>query len=78
MAEPCGSRRRPAAGGKSVCRRCSPTPTPSAPSPSAVEGTLGPKGLNCMLIDTLGDVTITNDGSTISTRLRSPTRRRAC
>ncbi|NLC56338.1 MAG: chaperonin [Armatimonadetes bacterium] len=32
---------------------------------SAVEGTLGPKGLNCMLIDTLGDVTITNDGSTI-------------
>lgn len=31
----------------------------------AVEGTLGPKGLNCMLVDRLGDVTITNDGSTI-------------
>jgi chaperonin GroEL (HSP60 family) len=32
---------------------------------SAVEGTLGPKGLNCMLVDRLGDVTVTNDGSTI-------------
>ena len=32
---------------------------------SAVEGTLGPKGLNCMLVDRFGDVTITNDGSTI-------------
>lgn len=32
---------------------------------SAVEGTLGPKGLNCMLVDRLGDVTITNDGSAI-------------
>ena len=32
---------------------------------SAVEGTLGPKGLNCMLVDRFGDVTITNDGRTI-------------
>lgn len=32
---------------------------------SAVEGTLGPKGLNCMLVDRYGDVTVTNDGSTI-------------
>jgi archaeal chaperonin len=32
---------------------------------SAVEGTLGPKGLNTMLVDRFGDVTITNDGSTI-------------
>ena len=32
---------------------------------SSVEGTLGPKGLDCMLVDGFGDVTITNDGSTI-------------
>jgi len=32
---------------------------------SAVEGTIGPKGLNCMLVDSFGDVTITNDGSAI-------------
>lgn len=32
---------------------------------AAVEGTLGPKGLNCMLVDRLGDVTITNDGCAI-------------
>ena len=32
---------------------------------SSIEGTLGPKGLNCMLVDKFGDVTITNDGSTI-------------
>ncbi|HJN17847.1 MAG TPA: TCP-1/cpn60 chaperonin family protein, partial [Armatimonadota bacterium] len=32
---------------------------------SAVEGTLGPKGLDCMLVDPHGDVTITNDGATI-------------
>lgn len=32
---------------------------------SAVEGTLGPKGLDCMLVDKFGDVTITNDGATI-------------
>ncbi len=36
---------------------------------SAVEGTLGPKGLNCMLVDRFGDVTITNDGSTILDRI---------
>ena len=32
---------------------------------AAVEGTLGPKGLNCMLVDRFGDVTITNDGCAI-------------
>jgi chaperonin GroEL (HSP60 family) len=32
---------------------------------SAVQGTLGPKGLNCMLVDRFGDVTVTNDGSAI-------------
>ncbi|WP_010270410.1 TCP-1/cpn60 chaperonin family protein [Paenibacillus senegalensis] len=32
---------------------------------SAVEGTLGPKGLDTMLVSELGDVLITNDGATI-------------
>ena len=32
---------------------------------SAVEGTLGPKGLNVMLVDRFGDTTVTNDGITI-------------
>ncbi|HPP74612.1 MAG TPA: TCP-1/cpn60 chaperonin family protein [Armatimonadota bacterium] len=32
---------------------------------AAVEGTIGPKGLNCMLVDRFGDVIITNDGSAI-------------
>lgn len=32
---------------------------------AAVAGTLGPRGLNSMLVDRHGDVTITNDGSTI-------------
>jgi chaperonin GroEL (HSP60 family) len=36
---------------------------------SAVEGTLGPKGLDVMLVDRYGDVTITNDGSTILGRI---------
>jgi len=36
---------------------------------SAVEGTLGPKGLNCMLVDRFGDVVVTNDGSTILDRI---------
>lgn len=31
----------------------------------AIEGTLGPKGLDTMLVDQLGDVVITNDGVTI-------------
>ncbi|MCX8170116.1 MAG: hypothetical protein N3D72_03385, partial [Candidatus Methanomethyliaceae archaeon] len=31
----------------------------------AVKTTLGPKGMDKMLVDTLGDVTITNDGATI-------------
>lgn len=38
---------------------------------AAVEGTLGPKGLNCMLVDKFGDVTITNDGSTILDRIEA-------
>ncbi|NLN75669.1 MAG: chaperonin [Armatimonadetes bacterium] len=32
---------------------------------AAVEGTIGPKGLDCMLVDKFGDVTVTNDGATI-------------
>ncbi len=32
---------------------------------TAVEGTIGPKGLDCMLVDKYGDVTVTNDGATI-------------
>ena len=32
---------------------------------SAVRTTLGPKGMDKMLVDTLGDVVITNDGVTI-------------
>ncbi len=32
---------------------------------AAIEGTLGPKGLDCMLVDKFGDVTVTNDGATI-------------
>jgi len=32
---------------------------------AAVEGTLGPKGLDCMLVDRFGGVTITNDGFAI-------------
>ena len=31
----------------------------------AVEGTLGPKGLDCMLVDQDGDALVTNDGATI-------------
>ncbi|MHB0913290.1 MAG: TCP-1/cpn60 chaperonin family protein [Armatimonadota bacterium] len=37
----------------------------------AVEGTLGPKGLNCMLVDRFGDVVVTNDGSTILSRIEA-------
>ncbi|HNT71641.1 MAG TPA: TCP-1/cpn60 chaperonin family protein, partial [Methanothrix sp.] len=32
---------------------------------TAVRTTLGPKGMDKMLVDTLGDVVITNDGVTI-------------
>lgn len=32
---------------------------------SAVEGTIGPKGLDIMLVDRFGEVTVTNDGVTI-------------
>ncbi len=38
---------------------------------SAVEGTLGPKGLDTMLVDQYGDVVITNDGVTILTRMEA-------
>ena len=30
-----------------------------------VKSSLGPRGMDKMLVDTLGDVTITNDGATI-------------
>ena len=36
---------------------------------SAIEGTLGPKGLDCMLVDRFGDTTVTNDGATILDRI---------
>ena len=32
---------------------------------AAVEGTIGPKGLDTMLVDRFGEVIITNDGVTI-------------
>ncbi|NMA51810.1 MAG: chaperonin, partial [Peptococcaceae bacterium] len=38
---------------------------------SAVEGTLGPKGLDTMLVDKFGDVVITNDGVTILTMMEA-------
>ena len=31
----------------------------------AVQGTLGPKGLDCMLVDQYGGIMVTNDGVTI-------------
>ena len=36
---------------------------------NAVRSTLGPKGMDKMLVDELGDVTITNDGATILTEM---------
>ncbi|MGI6643331.1 MAG: TCP-1/cpn60 chaperonin family protein [Bacillota bacterium] len=36
---------------------------------SAVEGTIGPKGLDTLLVDRYGDVVITNDGMTILTKM---------
>ncbi|WP_418790700.1 TCP-1/cpn60 chaperonin family protein [Phosphitispora sp. TUW77] len=38
---------------------------------SAVEGTLGPKGLDTMLVDRFGEVVITNDGVTILTTMEA-------
>jgi len=38
---------------------------------SAVEGTLGPKGLDTMLVDRFGEVVITNDGVTILTMMEA-------
>ncbi len=38
---------------------------------SAVEGTLGPKGLDTMLVDKFGEVVITNDGVTILARMEA-------
>ncbi|ADG83291.1 chaperonin Cpn60/TCP-1 [Thermincola ferriacetica] len=38
---------------------------------SAVEGTLGPKGLDTMLVDKFGEVVITNDGVTILTTMEA-------
>ena len=34
-----------------------------------VKSSLGPQGLDKMLVDTVGDVTITNDGATILSQL---------
>lgn len=36
---------------------------------SAVEGTIGPKGLDTLLVDRFGEVVITNDGMTILTKM---------
>ncbi|HHY46893.1 MAG TPA: chaperonin [Firmicutes bacterium] len=38
---------------------------------SSVEGTIGPKGLDTMLVDRFGDVVITNDGCTILSRMEA-------
>lgn len=38
---------------------------------SAVEGTIGPKGLDTMLVDRFGDVVVTNDGWTILERMEA-------
>jgi len=38
---------------------------------AAVEGTLGPKGLDTMLVDKFGEVVITNDGVTILTQMEA-------
>jgi chaperonin GroEL (HSP60 family) len=38
---------------------------------SAIEGTLGPKGLDTMLVDKFGEVVITNDGVTILTMMEA-------
>jgi chaperonin GroEL (HSP60 family) len=38
---------------------------------AAVEGTLGPKGLDTMLVDKFGEVVITNDGVTILTSMEA-------
>lgn len=38
---------------------------------TAVEGTLGPKGLDTMLVDQFGEVVITNDGVTILTMMEA-------
>ena len=38
---------------------------------AAVEGTLGPKGLDTMLVDKFGEVVITNDGVTILTTMEA-------
>ncbi|MBC7325838.1 MAG: chaperonin, partial [Moorella sp. (in: Bacteria)] len=38
---------------------------------AAVESTLGPKGLDTMLVDCFGEVIITNDGVTILTEMEA-------
>jgi len=40
----------------------------------AVRSTLGPKGMDKMLIDGMGDITVTNDGVTILKEMTSSTR----
>ena len=36
----------------------------------AVRSSLGPKGMDKMLVDSLGDITITSDGKRFSTKLK--------
>ena len=58
------------AGVSLSCQRCPTVLTPSQFSASArTQTSLGPLGLDKMLVDDLGEVTITNDGATILQQL---------
>ena len=50
-------------------------PAPAPPAPQALanilKSSLGPQGLDKMLVDDIGDVTITNDGATILKQLEA-------
>jgi chaperonin GroEL (HSP60 family) len=68
------SLKREAAAGSDVDERLAALITNSSAIraiASAVEGTLGPKGLDTMLVDKFGDVVITNDGVTILTLMEA-------
>lgn len=69
MAEERGSRQAPASQGEDRPSALLTNAHAIQAVASAVAGTLGPKGLNCMLVDSQGDVTITNDGSTILNKI---------
>jgi len=43
-----------------------------------VHTSLGPRGMDKMLVDSLGDVTITNDGATILKEMTFNTQRQKC